>query len=643
MCGISGFYTNGATSGDVKTGETLRSMVATMNHRGPDSSGCWMDENTGVAFGHNRLSIIDLTEQGNQPMISANRRFVIIYNGEIYNFRELRSALESAGCTFRGHTDTEVLLEGCAHWGIAATVKRLIGMFSFALWDREERILFLVRDRLGIKPLYWGRFGGLFLFGSELKALRAHPGWTPEINRDALSSYLRHNYIPAPATIYRNIFKLPPGSILTVRAGKDPQIDAYWDLAGVIDAHDDADPDVSDADAIQSLDTLLRDAVSRRMIADVPLGAFLSGGIDSSTVVALMQAQSSRPVHTYSIGFHESGFNEAHHAAEIAKHLGTEHTELYVTPREAMDVIPELPGIYDEPFADSSQIPTYLVSLLTRKYVTVALSGDGGDECFAGYTRYFLAKKLGKLNTILPGAARKILAGMIHSISPVSLDSVAALLPYSVRPTQFGHRLHKFSNILTAEGDEFYRRLVSHWESPDSVVIDGHEKRSIAWDPEIRQLLPEFVDRMRYYDFKTYLPDDILTKVDRASMAVSLEARVPLLDHRVVEYSWRLPMHMKIRHGQGKWLLRQVLYQYVPRQLVERPKMGFGVPIDNWLRGPLRDWAEQLLDENRIKQEGFFNPAPIREKWQQHLSGKHNWQYLLWDILMFQAWLEKWA
>jgi len=593
MCGVTGFwvYSSGKSQGELE-GITSK-MSDTLHNRGPDSSGVWSDQEYGITLGHRRLSIIDLSPAGHQPMVSSDQRWVIVYNGEIYNYREIRTELEKSGTGFSGHTDTEVLLEACAAWGINATVQKLIGMFAFALWDREERRLFLVRDRLGIKPLYWGHFGDLFLFGSELKALRAHPGWSPEINRDALSGFLRHNYVPSPATIYKGVFKLQPGCILTIKSGEGPRIESYWNLADVINSNAGINSNISDKEAVNALDHLLRDAVARRMVADVPLGAFLSGGIDSSTVVALMQAQSSQPVHTYSIGFHESGFNEAQHAAEVAKHLGTEHTELYVTSVEARDVIPGLAEIYDEPFADSSQIPTCLVSSLTRQHVTVALSGDGGDECFAGYTRYFLAERIRKSHKLIPGPARKLLAYLIRTIPPRTLDRLAATLPARIRPTQFAHRVHKLSDILAAEGDEFYRQLVSHWDQPDSIVIAGHEQKSLAWDPDIAHRVPGFVDRMRYYDLMTYLPDDILTKVDRASMAVSLEARVPLLDHRVVEYTWTLPMHMKIRKGQGKWLIRQVLYQYVPKHLVERPKMGFGVPIDHWLRGPLREWGDE--------------------------------------------------
>ncbi len=618
-------------------------MTDALKHRGPDNQGVWLDRNNQLALGHRRLSIIDLSVSGAQPMTSQSGRYVIVYNGEIYNATSVREKLQNQGITFKGRSDTEVLLECCACYGVKEAVKQLIGMFAFSIWDKKEQILYLVRDRLGIKPLYWGRFGGLFLFGSELKALRSHPGWKPEINRDALSAYLRHNYIPAPSTIYKDVFKLQPGCILTMRTGEEPRIETYWDVASVIKECSEKKSDFNDAEAIQTLEDLLRDAVGRRMVADVPLGAFLSGGIDSSTVVALMQSQSSKPVNTFSIGFEEDGFNEAHHAARIAGYLGTEHTELYLSPQDAIDVIPKLPDMFDEPFADSSQIPTYLVAAMTRQHVTVALSGDGGDECFAGYTRYFLAERIRKIQKLFPRFARHFLASGIRSISPGYYDAFARMLPDSRRPTQFGHRLHKLADILIEEEDDFYRRLISHWAEPEKIVTEGSEQKGVIWDSSIRESIPDFVDRMRYYDMLTYLPDDILTKVDRTSMSVSLEARVPLLDHRVVEFSWQLPMRYKIRNGEGKWLLRQVLYKYVPKTLMDRPKMGFGVPIDSWLRGPLRDWAEDLLDERKIRQAGYLNPEPIRQKWNEHLSGKHNWQYLLWDVLMFQAWLERWG
>lgn len=638
MCGIVGVLGERGASAEA----SAANMAAAISHRGPDDSGGWADHSAGIAFGHARLAVLDLSPAGHQPMLSLNGRWVIAYNGEVYNAGEISSDPALRGITFRGTSDTEVILEAVSAWGVESAVNRLIGMFALAVWDRQQMELYLIRDRIGIKPLYWGHFDGLFLFASELKALRAHPDCRSAINRNALPNFLRHNYIPGPQTIYENIYKLDPGSILKIKPGHAPEISKYWSLSDTA-YHNERNFQGDDAEAVSSLENLLLDAVGRRMVADVPLGAFLSGGIDSSTVVALMQSQSSKPVNTFSIGFTEDGFNEAHHAARIAGYLGTQHTELYLSPQDAIDVIPKLPDMFDEPFADSSQIPTYLVAAMTRQHVTVALSGDGGDECFAGYTRYFLAERIRKIQKLFPRFARRFLASGIRSIPPGNYDAIARMLPDSSRPTQFGHRLHKLADILLEEEDDFYRRLISHWVEPEKIVTKGMEQKGVIWDTSIRESIPDFVDRMRYYDMMTYLPDDILTKVDRTSMAVSLEARVPLLDHRVVEFSWRLPMKFKIRNGEGKWLLRQVLYKYVPKTLMDRPKMGFGIPIDHWLRGPLRDWAEDLLDEGKIRQAGYLNPEPIRRKWNEHLAGKHNWQYLLWDVLMFQAWLDRWG
>ena len=642
MCGIAGIidYISQPSEGSLL--ESANLMADAITNRGPDDNGVWVDEQNGIALSHRRLSIIDRSSAGQQPMMSNDGRYIIAYNGEIYNFKELRNELKSIGKVFKGNSDTEVILEACATWGIHKTIGRLIGMFAFALWDKKEKTLYLVRDRLGIKPLYWGSFGSLFLFGSELKALRAHRGWEPKINRDALTSFMRFSYVPSPMSIYEGISKLAPGCILTIQPGKKAQLDSYWSLSDVVRKGKRSELDVSDDEATDALDNLLSDAVSRRMVADVPLGAFLSGGIDSSTIVALMQAQSSRPVHSYSIGFQETGFNEAQHAADVARHLGTDHTELYVTPKEAQEVIAKLPDIYDEPFADSSQIPTYLVSSLTRRHVTVALSGDGGDECFAGYNRYVYAERIRRAQKLLPKAFRGSIASLVRSISPKQLDDLANILPSSIKPNQVGDRLHKLMDVLSADEEEFYPRLISHWDEPERLVYKGNEKRGVIWDPAVRDLVPDFIEHMQYLDLLTYLPDDILTKVDRASMAVSLETRVPLLDHRVVEFSCQLPMRFKIRDGKSKWLLRQVLYKHMPKELVERPKMGFGVPIGEWLRGPLREWAEALLDEAKINGQGYLNYGPIKQKWEEHLSGKRNWQYQLWNVLMFQAWHERW-
>jgi asparagine synthase (glutamine-hydrolysing) len=614
-------------------------MADTMLHRGPDAGACWADPNAGFATGHRRLSIVELSEAGAQPMVSQSGRYVISYNGEVYNAAEIRPELESKGYVFRGHSDTEVILEACAEWGVDATVRRLIGMFAFALWDRQARRLWLVRDRLGIKPLYWGRFGRLLLFGSELKALRAHPGWPVEINRDAIASFVRLSYIPAPHSIYRNVYKLPPGAILEVDARNEPRIERFWTLDDVIRGARQNPFGGSDAEAEEALATLLGDAVERRMIADVPLGAFLSGGIDSSTVVSLMQSKSTRPIRTFSIGFQEEEYDEAHHAKAVARHLGTDHTELYVTHDEARDVIPRLSEIYDEPFADSSQIPTYLISALTRRYVTVALSGDGGDELFCGYDRYFHVASMRRYLSTLPRPLRHAASTLIRAVPPATWNGAQRLLPARMRWTNFGSKLYKLANILIQDEDQTYLQILSQFPEPNEIVNGATEPTAIIASPAAKALMPDFVERMQYLDTLSYLPDDILTKVDRASMAVSLEARVPIIDHRVAELAWRFPARMRLRDGKGKWILRQVLRRYVPDSLIDRPKMGFGVPIDHWLRGPLREWAEDLLSESALARNKLFNPKPIRERWTAHLQGRANYQSSLWNIITMQAWL----
>jgi asparagine synthase (glutamine-hydrolysing) len=589
-------------------------------------------------------------------MDSHKGRYIVAFNGEIYNHLELRAELTKVGTggsvdgAWRGHSDTETLLAGFAAWGIKATVERCIGMFAFAVWDRKDRVLTLGRDRLGEKPLYygWQRQGGdaCFLFGSELKALKAHPTFAAEINRDAVCLLMRHNYIPAPHSIYCGIYKLQPGSLLTVSLERrEPVIESYWSLGEVAVAGNRSPLVGSPESMVDELEALLKSAVRQQMMADVPLGAFLSGGIDSSTVVALMQAQSSRPVKTFTIGFNEAGYNEAVHAKAVARHLGTDHTEMYVTPQQALDVIPRLSGLYCEPFADSSQIPTFLVSQLARQQVTVSLSGDAGDELFAGYNRYVLASKLWDGISRWPHGVRSLAKSAIRALPPNAwgrlLGPVQAFAPSALRQAMIGDKLHKGADVLHAKSlDDLYLALVSHWTT-EGLVIGGHVPATCLHGNPLPLPGLDAVQRMMALDAMTYLPDDILVKVDRAAMGVSLEGRVPFLDHRVVEFAWRVPQEMKLRDGVGKWILRQVLYRNVPKELIERPKMGFGVPIDTWLRGPLKDWAEALLDEGRLRREGFFNPAPIRAKWAEHLSGKRNWQFHLWDVLMFQAWLEE--
>jgi len=645
MCGIAGILGYGGTDG----GQAVLPMVEAIRYRGPDDTGVWCDNQAGIALGHARLSILDLSATGHQPMVSADGRYVVSYNGEIYNFSELRKELESRGSVFRGHSDTEVLLEAISRWGLDAAVKRFNGMFAFALWDRQTRTLSLGRDRLGEKPLYYGWVGATFLFASELKALKAHPAFKPEIDRDALALLLRYNYVPAPHAIYRGIQKLPAGTLLTVQAAPvspKPAPVPYWSLRVAVE-RGEADPFAgSDEEAISQLDRLLSDSVALRMVADVPLGAFLSGGLDSSTVVALMQAHSRRPVKTFTIGFHETAYDEAHHAEGVARYLGTEHTQLYVTPAQARAVITRLPVLYDEPFADVSQIPTFLVSQLARREVTVGLSGDGGDEIFGGYNRYFWGHRIWQGIAWMPTAMRTTISHALNSVSPGRWDALFGAarmcLPRSVRVQHPGDKLQKLAGLLTADSPRsLYGGLVSIWRDPEQVVLGATEPATIVNGSDLWLESRDFREAMMFWDAATYLPDDILTKVDRASMGVSLETRLPILDHRIVEFSWRLPLSMKIRHGCGKWLLQRVLERYVPAGLIDRPKMGFGVPIDSWLRGPLRDWCETLLDERRLDAEGFFNPGPIREKWAEHLSGRRNWQYPLWGVLMFQMWREQ--
>ncbi len=652
MCGLAGYLGAGFWQSNEEAPAVLERMALRIASRGPDDSGVWHDGEAGVGLAHRRLSILDLSPAGHQPMACHAGRYVIAFNGEIYNHLDLRKELEQEGSApeWRGHSDTETMLAGFAAWGIRATIERCIGMFAFAAWDKQIRTLTLGRDRLGEKPLYYGWQGSgeraFFLFGSELKALKAHPSFSAAVDRDALCLLMRHNYIPAPHSIYQGIHKLLPGTLLTVSLSqREPRIETYWSLTDVA-VSGNREPYVGTSDhAVDELEALLKAAIRQQMVADVPLGAFLSGGIDSSTVVALMQAQSERPVQTFTIGFNEEGYNEAVHAKAVARHLGTDHTELYVTPQQALGVIPDLPKLYCEPFSDSSQIPTFLVSQLARRNVTVALSGDAGDELFAGYNRYVLASKLwGKISSV-PPAIRTGLSAGIRSLSPAMWDRLLSplqpLVPRGLRQANIGDKLHKGAGVLTARNiDELYLGLVTHWE-PEGVVIGGSEPATCLRGNSLPLVGLDKVQRMMALDTITYLPDDILVKVDRVAMGVSLEGRVPFLDHRVVEFAWHLPQALKLRDGVGKWILRQVLYRHVPKELIDRPKMGFGVPIDSWLRGPLRDWAEALLDPNRLRSEGYFDSAIIESRWREHLSGRRNWQYHLWDILMFQAWLEQ--
>src|SRR6266576_909816 len=641
MCGIAGFWSTAGSAADPEG--ILRAMAGAVRHRGPDDEGIWWEPSCGIGLAHRRLSIIDLSAEGHQPMTSASGRYVMIYNGEVYNFQDIRRPLERDGVKFRGTSDTEVMLAAIERHGLLKAVQSFAGQFAFALFDRKSQSLSLVRDRLGEKPLYYGAAGGTLLFGSELKALRAHPVWRGEIDRGALSLFLRHNYVPAPYSIYCGISKVLPGTILTFRSPNNEAVEAYWSARALVEAATSNSNPAKEEEALDELDSLLRVVVKREMISDVPLGAFLSGGIDSSLIVALMQAQSDRPVRTFTIGFAEPVYNEAEYARRVAAHLGTDHTELYVSPADLLAVVPRIPQLYDEPFADSSQVPTFAVARLARQHVTVALSGDGGDEMFGGYDRYFVGERLRRYRRVVPGPLRTGVARMIDAVSPAGWDRLLAAV--GVQPGRArsisGERLHKLAGILEARSDRaVYRDLMSHWVDAEQVTLGAHEPATVLSDernwPEIEAFLPW----MMYVDLMAYLPDDILVKVDRASMGVSLESRGPYLDHNVVEFAWRLPLAAKVNGGGGKRILRKLLSRYVPPALFDRPKMGFGVPLDSWFRGPLRDWAESLIEEKRLRREGYLAPEPILRKWHEHQQGSRNWHYHLWDVLMFQAWLE---
>jgi len=642
MCGFAGIF------GRDISNNVLSQMIQTMHHRGPDSQGTWSDRDAGIGLGHVRLAIQDLSPAGNQPMCSKSGRYVIAFNGEIYNHLSLRGDLEESGneVRWRGSSDTETLLAAIESWGVESTLSRCVGMFAFGLWDKKLRTLTLARDRLGEKPLYYGWQNGIFLFGSELVALRAHPAFQREIDRDSLTLLLRYSTISSSYSIYKGISKLTPGSILVLEEGSIQQtISKYWSLRDVAEYGENNPYIGNDDEAIDKLDGILKQAVSNQMLSDVPLGAFLSGGTDSSTVVALMQSQSSVPIKTFSIGFHEKGYNEAEHAKKVANHLGTDHTELYVTSDQAMNVVSKLPQIFSEPFADVSQIPTYLVSQLAKQSVTVSLSGDGGDELFGGYNRHtWVGLIWGKIKFI-PVPIRKLVVKAMLAISPANWDQIfhklSVILPNSYHASLPGDKIHKLAGILASKSPtEIYKGLVSHWSNPSDIVLGSVEPITVINNESEWADLKNFENQQMYLDSVSYLTDDILAKVDRAAMSMSLETRIPMLDHRVVEFAWSLPTQMKIREGNGKWILKQLLYKYVPQQMMERPKMGFAVPIDSWLRGPLNEWAEELLTTNRLKQEGYFNPDAVRSMWLEHQSGRRNWQYCLWNILMFQAWLE---
>lgn len=651
MCGITGFVNLNYDLNEEQLYSMGKRMVSTLKHRGPNSRGVWTDPIANVMLAHARLSIIDLSELGAQPMVSGSGRFVISYNGEIYNFKLLREKLENLNCRFRGNSDTEVILHAIEEWGLIGAVKEFIGMFAFALWDKRDRSLYLVRDRMGIKPLYYGWINNSFIFASELKAIKAHPDFKQKIDREAVALMMRYGYVPTPHSIYEDIYKLPSGTFLRINLedkekGLDIKPISYWSIEDVAKKSIHNTSNNNSDYYINELDNLLNDAVKLRMISDVPLGVFLSGGIDSSTITAIMQKQSSSPVKTYSIGFHHEQFNEAKYALEIANYLGTEHTEFYVTPKEAMDVIPQLPILYDEPFSDSSQIPTFLVSKLARQHVTVSLSGDGGDELFGGYTRYVHGNVLDLVRRFIPLPLRYITQSMVTKIPTDYWDKLFSLInnlsAKRLRFRRVGDRLHNLVNIINAQSQkEMYDLLIGCWQDLDQLIIGKNILKILKSNQSDLLKIGNFIQGMMLQDAATYLQDDILAKVDRASMGVSLEVRVPILDHKVVEFALSVPVDMKIRRGKGKWLLREVLNRYIPKELTERQKMGFGVPVDKWIRLELRDWAESLINESRLEQEGFFNPQLVRKSWNEHLTGKRNWKRNLWNILMFQAWLEK--
>jgi asparagine synthase (glutamine-hydrolysing) len=666
MCGIVGFLQHGTADAHVLRAQA-EGMANAVRHRGPDDAGSWADAESGIALGHRRLSIVDLSQAGHQPMRSAQGRFVLSYNGEIYNHAEMRRSIEAAGDppAWRGHSDTETLLAAFELWGIEATLQKTVGMFAIALWDARERALYLIRDRFGEKPLYYGWTSGAFVFGSELKALRAYPSFQNAVSHEALAQFMRFMYVPAPRSIYQDVYKLEPGCFLRIdarnavsapasplRAGSVHEglsIHRWWALDRVVEAGA-ASLFTNEQEAVDALESTLSEAVSLQSMADVPLGAFLSGGVDSSTIVALMQRQSAGKVNTFTVGFEETAFDESQHARAVARHLGTMHTELFVTSAEARDVIPSLSSMYDEPFADSSQIPTHLICRVARQHVTVAMSGDGGDELFGGYNRYLWGPRMWRWFSWLPYEARRFIGFAMHAVPGKSWDAVGAvmnrLLPRTHGVTNASNKASKLASRLQSleNMDDLYMSLVSEWQDP-AIVVRGRggalsEPSNLLQDPAPSAGVPDGPLLMMYRDATTYLPDDILCKLDRASMATSLETRVPFLDHRVAELAWRLPLHMKIREGRGKWALRQVLYRHVPRELIERPKAGFGVPLAEWLRGPLRDWCEHLLDAARLEREGYFHVLPIREKWAQHLKGQDHTPSI-WSVVIFQAWLDQ--
>jgi len=647
MCGITGLWRQPSPgAGDGIVGDIL-AMTRRLAPRGPDGDGTWSDTSQGIALGHRRLAIIDVSEAGRQPMVSADGRFVVTYNGEIYNYAELRDRLAACGHRFNGHSDTEVLLAGIVEWGLEKALQEAIGMFAIGVWDRRDNSLALARDRLGIKPLYYGWSRGGLLIASQPGAFAVTEGWQGRIDPQALAAFFGYNYIPVPLCIWQGFRKLPPGTVLRLRHCDDRAAKPvpFWDFGAVVaQARDRREAALEDAAGIDRIEAVLRDAVRLRMVADVPLGALLSGGIDSSVVVALMQAQSPRPVKTFTIGFAAKGYNEAEQAKAVAAHLGTDHTELYLGPEDALALVPDVPESFDEPFADASQLPTTLVSRLARSAVTVALSGDGGDEVFCGYTRYALVDRIARGIGWLPAGLRRGMGAGIQAIPPEAWTRASMLVPAGRRPRLLGDRVHKLGRILGfAGGDDLYERLIRIWPDPPLLPGIAAGGPDLGHAGRVAAGLPDLTERMMVRDTLHYLPDDILAKVDRASMSVGLEARVPLLDHRVVAEAWALPPRFRMRGGKAKWVLREVLARHVPPALTDRPKMGFAVPIEHWLRGPLRDWAEDLLAPAALAGSGLLDVDLVRRRLAEHQSGRRNWQYQLWSVLMFEAWRRRWA
>jgi asparagine synthase (glutamine-hydrolysing) len=643
MCGFSGFIDLAQGIPETNRADLAMQMANAIAHRGPDDADSWSDPSANYAVGFRRLSIIDLSVTGRQPMMTASGRFVIVFNGEVYNAPDLRRELERRGAIFRGYSDTEVVLNAFERWGIERSLHRFNGMFAIALWDLAERKLSLIRDRLGKKPLYYGQIGKTFFFGSQLKSFFCHPDWRAEIDRDSLAAYFRFGYVPCPHSIYKGIAKVRPAEWIEIHDGQVIGRKTYWNARERAANFSRSPLQLSDAAALTRLKGLLEDAVRERLISDVPLGAFLSGGIDSSTIVALMQTLSPNRVQTFSVGFEEPQYDESKYARAVAAHLGTEHHELRVSPKDSLEFIPKMPIYYDEPFADASQIPTCILSQFARGHVTVALSGDAGDELFAGYSRYQMIDTISKVANLLPDPVRKLTQRLLMSAPDAAFRVLEQFVPAKYGSSPLQSRARTLGALLNNNLEEgMFRAIVGQWNDPQLLVRGGCEPLDDLWGGAMRDKMNDVVQRMQFIDTMTYLPDDILVKVDRAGMSVGLEVRVPLTDYRLVEYSWQLPRRFKFRHGKQKWLLRELLRRYLPDTLIDRPKIGFMFPLAEWLRGPLRDWAENLLDAKRMESEGFLNPGPIREKWLQHLSGQANWQYRLWCVLMFQAWLRHW-